>query len=100
MTSVANGALPNDSTAGTMDEDFFCRQNYGYILDGYLYYIDKFDITTANYSTHPQYISFGQFGATGLNFGYNDYADYFCLLIIKKCCKSLLIELCKNIFTD
>ena len=48
--------------------DLFCGSNYGYISSEYLYYLDKFSITS---NEDPHFISLGEFGATPLNYGYD-----------------------------
>ncbi len=50
--------------------DKFCENNLQYITQGYIDYLEAFGITS---SEHPYYITLGQFGATVLNYGYNDY---------------------------
>lgn len=48
----------------------FCDYNFQYITQGYLDYLQVFNIDTI---THPYFITLGQFGATPLNYGYDDY---------------------------
>ncbi|MDR6299385.1 DUF6443 domain-containing protein, partial [Mesonia maritima] len=53
-----------------LEEKYFCNMNFAYITDGYLYYLTKFNVQDV---TDDYFISIGEFGATGLNYGYNDY---------------------------
>ncbi len=51
--------------------EYFCNQNYAYITEGYLIYLNAFNIQSIE---HPQFITIGEFGATALNYGFNNYA--------------------------
>jgi RHS repeat-associated protein len=51
----------------TKDNTVFCGSNYGYISTQYLYYLNKFNITSLD---HPRFITIGDFGASKLNLGY------------------------------
>ncbi len=75
VASLLNGALPRDEMSLSMTVDLFCNYNFHHILDGYMYYIQKFGITTANYNTNNNYISLGNFGASELNYGYSNYNE-------------------------
>ncbi len=52
--------------------EYFCSFNLGYLVDDYLRYLSILEITT---NDHPQYITIQQFGATPLNYGYNNMLE-------------------------
>lgn len=52
------------------DMEYFCNMNLAYITDGYDYYIQTMGITTV---ADFHFLSISEFGATDLNYGYDDY---------------------------
>jgi RHS repeat-associated protein len=52
-------------------QDEFCDLKLAYILDGYIQYLNSFDIDTPEETENPLFISLTGFGGTALNYGYN-----------------------------
>ena len=50
----------------------FCGLNYATIWEGYSAYLNFLNITNTE---HPNYITLPEFGATALNYGYDNYLD-------------------------
>ncbi|MAN27754.1 3-coathanger stack domain-containing protein, partial [Mesonia sp.] len=63
------------------NQEYFCSAKYQYLVDDYLYYLDKLNITSVQ---DMGYITIAEFGATEANYGYNgmtaiinEYANYY-----------------------
>ncbi len=71
MNGVEGYAIPE-----YYDHEYFSDMNYQYILDGYLYYLETFGANTTGgiNAASSYFMIISEFGATALNYGYNDYA--------------------------
>nr|WP_321234634.1 RHS repeat-associated core domain-containing protein [uncultured Psychroserpens sp.] len=64
--------IPNYDIPSYYDVDFFGDRNYHYITEGYIEYLETFAGTLANVDVDAVYfLTIAEFGATGLNYGYN-----------------------------
>ena len=68
-----------DLTSGTYRKDNFCNLNYQYLVDGYLYYINKGGLKTPGNTTaritsvdDVNFLTLNEFGNTALGYGYQD----------------------------
>lgn len=65
MQGIAGYVLP-----ASFNEAYFCSMNYAYITDAYIYYLQKFGVNTIQ---SEYFKTIADFGATELNYGYNNY---------------------------
>ncbi|WP_299883972.1 DUF6443 domain-containing protein [uncultured Lacinutrix sp.] len=70
-TTIPEGDNPGDP----MTEEYFCNQNFSYIVDGYNSYVEAFATNGTLSVEHAQFISIAEFGATQLHYGYDNYAS-------------------------
>ena len=78
--TVDEGEFGIYTLSAWFDETYFCNMNFAYITTAYGQYLQTFQIT---HTGHSQFLTIAEFGATPLNYGFNDmhlvieaYANY------------------------
>ncbi|WP_298424362.1 polymorphic toxin-type HINT domain-containing protein [uncultured Kordia sp.] len=78
MWALYTGAvsdIPNYSMPNNYNLEHFDNMNYQYITQGYIEYLNAFAGSTTNVDlTAVYFLTIAEFGATPLNYGFNDYA--------------------------